>query len=220
MSTLNRRPWWADEPVDRWQMTWSNSDLAELAPCIYGPTALWLGVGNWRGIDLALDVVATAQGYRCPSVTLSRPEGVIDYAAFRLTPIEELLKATAQALVMVSPDGSAFWWPIEGSMLEELRVRTAADKKTRDSTAVMVHALASFAGLPARDTVVRALGVPTATVSRIIARARNAGTYPEAFDQPRPVSSLPAEVGVTLADHFGGPADRPSIAENYTGEGS
>ncbi|MGP5128911.1 hypothetical protein [Brachybacterium tyrofermentans] len=201
-------------------MTWSNSDLAELAPCIYGPTALWLGVGNWRGIDLALDVVATAQGYRCPSVTLSRPEGVIDYAAFRLTPIEELLKATAQALVMVSPDGRAFWWPIEGPMLEELRVRTAADKETRDSTAVMVHALASFAGLPARDTVVRALGVPTATVSRIIARARNAGTYPEPFSEPRPIINPSPEVADGLAEHFGEPADRPAVAETYAEEES
>lgn len=197
-------------------MTWSNCDLAELAPNIYGPTALWLGVGNWRGIDLALDVIATPEGYRCPSVTLTRADGVIDYAAFRLTPIEEILRATAQALVMIAPDGGTFWWPIDGPMLDGLRERAAADNTARDALVAAVHALASFAGLPARDTVVRALEVPTATVSRIIARARNAGTYPEPFPEPRPLSKLPAEVADALAEHFGAPAERPHTAETFT----
>ncbi|WP_299303286.1 hypothetical protein [uncultured Brachybacterium sp.] len=194
-------------------MTWSNHDLAELAPNIYGPLALRLGVANWRGIDLALEVVATPEGYRCPSVTLSRRDGVIDYAAFRLTPIEEVLRATAQALVMVAPDGGTFWWPIDGQMLDDLRKRAAADKATRDGLVVMVHALASFAGLPPRDTVVRALEIPTATVTRIIARARNGGTYPEPFPKPRPIRNPPAEVGEALAEHFGAPADHPHVGE-------
>lgn len=219
MSTHDGRPWWADEPVDGWQMSWSNGDLAELAPCIYGPTTLRLGVSNWRSLDLALDIVATADGYRCPSVTLSRPDGVIDYAAFRLTPIEELLKATVQALLMVAPEGGAFWWPLEGPMLDGFRERAVANKTTRDSLAVMVHALASYAGLPARDTVVRALNVPTATVSRIIARARTAGTYPEPFATPRPINKSTSEVAFTLAEHFGVPEDRPSVAESFVGKG-
>lgn len=216
MSTPDRCPWWADEPVDGWHASWSNRDLAELAPSIYGPTALWLGVGNWRGLDLALDVVATPEGYRCPSVTLSRPGGVIDYAAFRLTPIEEVLRATAQALVMIAPDGGTFWWPIEGPMLGAIRERVTADKTARDAYVVMVHALASFAGLPARDTVVRALEVPTATVSRIIARARSAGTYPEPFPEPRPIANVPSEVADALYSHFGAPADRPHVGDTFT----
>lgn len=216
MSTFNRRPWWAEEPVNGWQLSWSNRDLAELAPNIYGPTALWLGVSNWRGIDLGLDVVATTEGYRCPSVTLSRPGGVIDYAAFRLTPIEEVLRATAQALVMIAPDGGTFWWPIDGRMLDELRERVTADKTARDAYVVMVHALASFAGLPARDTVVRALEVPTATVSRIIARARSVSTYPEPFPEPRPIANVPSEVADALAGNFGAPADHPQVGETFT----
>lgn len=218
--TSREHPWWTDEPIDGWQVSWSNRDLAELAPNIYGPTELWVGVSNWRGLDLALDVVATPDGYRCPSVTLSRPAGVIDYAAFRLTPIEEVLKATAHALVMVAPDGAAFWWPMDGMLLDGLRELAVADKKARDALAVGIYALASLAGLPPRETVVRALEVPTATVSRIIARARSAGTYPDPFTHPRPLAHVTTDVVTALGDHYGARTERPSVAETFTVRGA
>lgn len=204
MSTPDRRPWWADEPIDGWSLHWHGAHIAELGPDLYGPTELEMFVVGWRGLDLSLQIAATAKGYKCRSITLARQDGSIDYAAFRLTPIEEIITASVEALRLIWPTG-AFMWPTAGEGVDELRVAAARDRDVRDTIAVQVHVLASYAGLPAREVVTQALNVSTATASRIIARARQEDRYPDPYEIPRPIAQPDPNVADVLKGVLGYP---------------
>lgn len=193
-------PWWSTERIAAWRVTWDASTMQEVAPRLFAPERVVIVIEDWRGYDLTVEARPGAEGFECAALTVVERDTPVDFGAVRAIPFREVMRPAALALVFGlpaddadGPGGMYLELPEDGPEAGPHPLLAAMLETSRDLRMFAVaaaHALASYGGLPPKETAIALLNRSASSVTRDVTAARAAGLFengPEPY--PRPIAN-------------------------------